>query len=543
MKSAVKILFLGSDNRLAAGLTDRLSRSGWEISSAWSADSDLELGGALAGEPDVVLVDPATCRLDLAGIAAATRAAGNEPLLIAVVSHADGPATAECFRQGAHDVWFTTHLDEAPCALEVALRQRSLRRGRQATDCALQESDRSHRQVFENHPLPMWVCGVGDDTILAVNNTAVLHYGYTREEFLQMRLGDLRTRRARAGESQDASRTAPMRLEIEFPGVDTCYHRRKDGTVFPAELFRNPIVFHNTPATLVVARDITPWENLLEEFRDLEHRHRLLVEQLPGVVYTFSVDQNGPSLQLSPQLEQLLGFAPEEWRACPDLWGRHIHPADRDRATANDEREARPGEVVRNIYRMFTRDGRTVWVLDQSVNVRHLRSGMRLSIGLMFDITEQKYHERRARLFAHVAEAVSDPVLVLPGELDPGTLPVGHANRALHELTGLTEEELCRDGLAAVLAPEESRLKLDHLRRHLQFRHSFTGPLRVRRGDGTSEERFWHISAVRDEHQEITHYVAVLQVPAGEATALAPLPCPPPAAEEPAELTALEATA
>jgi PAS domain S-box-containing protein len=532
VKTSLKIIFLGSGKRVPGEVASHLARSGFDIATAWSVDNELEYQAALAGAVDLIVVNARTCRLEVREIVAAAREAAGEPLVVFVVDRPDGPATAEYFRQGADDVWFAAKLEETPRSLDAALQRRNLRRAERATEAARQESDRSHRQVFENHPLAMWICAVGDDTILAVNNTALLRYGYTREEFLQFNLQSLRTRRAQAGSGGDANRPAPMRLEVEFPGVETCYHRRKDGSVFAAELFRSPIRFNNAPATLVVARDITPWEDLLEEFRDLEHRQKLLVEQLPAVVYTFSVDHNGPSLRLSPQLEKMLGFAPEEWSAEPNLWGQHIHPADRARASANDERERRPGEVVKNTYRMFTRDGRTVWVLDQSLNVRHLRSGLRLSVGLMFDITELKQHESASRLFAHVAESVAEPVLVLGGDVEHGELTPLYANPAFRRLTGLTDGELSAGTLAPVLAAEDARIELENLRRHLQFRHHFSGPLCVRRADGASQVCDWRITAVRDEHNEITHYVAIVQpqtihanVPPAESdTAVSPVP-------------------
>src|SRR5262249_4566232 len=51
---------------------------------------------------------------------------------------------------------------------------------------ALRESDSRHRQLFERTPLPAWVFDVESLSILAVNDAAVMHYSYTRDEFLAM---------------------------------------------------------------------------------------------------------------------------------------------------------------------------------------------------------------------------------------------------------------------------------------------------------------------------------------------------------------------
>jgi signal transduction histidine kinase len=44
---------------------------------------------------------------------------------------------------------------------------------------------------FENNPLPGWVVDTKSHKVLAVNEAAIRHYGYTREEFLALTLGDI----------------------------------------------------------------------------------------------------------------------------------------------------------------------------------------------------------------------------------------------------------------------------------------------------------------------------------------------------------------
>jgi len=57
---------------------------------------------------------------------------------------------------------------------------------------ALEQSEQRYRVLFENNPQPMWVYDPMTLAFLTVNDTAVLSYGYSREEFLQMTLADIR---------------------------------------------------------------------------------------------------------------------------------------------------------------------------------------------------------------------------------------------------------------------------------------------------------------------------------------------------------------
>jgi PAS domain-containing protein len=82
---------------------------------------------------------------------------------------------------------------------------------------------------------------------------------------------------------------------------------------------------------------------------EVESRYRALVEGMPAVTYTW--DPRSPAGTLpppyvSPQVEAILGFSPEEWRADPQLWIRQIHRDDQDRVLAAWGGAApRPGPV------------------------------------------------------------------------------------------------------------------------------------------------------------------------------------------------------
>lgn len=73
-------------------------------------------------------------------------------------------------------------------------------------------------------------------------------------------------------------------------------------------------------------------ESLVEKLRDAEAGYRTLVEQLPAIVYTAEFGSDGAWRYVSPRIEPILGFSPQEWLADPELWFRQLHPDDRDRA-------------------------------------------------------------------------------------------------------------------------------------------------------------------------------------------------------------------
>lgn len=127
-----------------------------------------------------------------------------------------------------------------------------------------------------------------------------------------------------------------------------------------------------------------------EALREAEARDRLLVEQLPAVLYVAEPGAEGEWLYVSPRIESMLGFSPAEWIADPHLWFRQVHPEDRGGVLAEEKASEARGEAFHCEYRMFARDGHIVWVYDAAALVPDAPSGCPLQHGVLFDISERK---------------------------------------------------------------------------------------------------------------------------------------------------------
>ncbi|MBA3259109.1 MAG: response regulator [Gemmatimonadales bacterium] len=112
-----------------------------------------------------------------------------------------------------------------------------------------QEADRRYRILFEANPQPMWVLDVDTLAFLAVNDAAVRHYGYSREEFLGMTIMDIRPPDDMPGLSTGMERS-PHR-----EGVALSQHQRKDGSIVDMELISHALELDGRRARLVLATD------------------------------------------------------------------------------------------------------------------------------------------------------------------------------------------------------------------------------------------------------------------------------------------------
>jgi diguanylate cyclase (GGDEF)-like protein/PAS domain S-box-containing protein len=130
------------------------------------------------------------------------------------------------------------------------------------------------------------------------------------------------------------------------------------------------------------------------------------------VSYIDACDERAQSVYIGPQVEDMLGYTPQEWYADPDLWPRLLHPDDRPRALAENARHNETGEPFRLEYRLLTRDGRVVWVHDEARMARDERGAPLYSYGVMLDITDRMRSEEQVAF-----QAYHDPLTGLPSRL------------------------------------------------------------------------------------------------------------------------------
>jgi diguanylate cyclase (GGDEF)-like protein/PAS domain S-box-containing protein len=125
---------------------------------------------------------------------------------------------------------------------------------------------------------------------------------------------------------------------------------------------------------------------------EAEARYRSLVEQIPAVVYA---DDGDVTTYVSPQIQQILGVGPEEYRQDPGMWLRMVHPDDRAQVEAESEAFLAGDGGDLTDYRMVRPDGRIVWVRDRAFAFRDQDGQVLWEHGLLFDVTELKDAEAR----------------------------------------------------------------------------------------------------------------------------------------------------
>jgi PAS domain S-box-containing protein len=220
----------------------------------------------------------------------------------------------------------------------------------------------------------------------------------------------------------------PLKRGERVVGVIGLAHR-DPGVVFDDELIHllagfaelAAIALDNSRLYRRARREVEERRRVESDLRQAELRYRTLVERLPAVVFIDVLgDADAPSEYISPRLEGLLGYTPEEWIEDPSIWKGGIHPEDRDRVLAAWERHMATLEPMSEEYRFVARDGRELWLHDESVVLRDDRGRPVFSQGFFIDITERKAaeqeRERTLSLLRATLESTTDGILVVDRE-------------------------------------------------------------------------------------------------------------------------------
>jgi diguanylate cyclase (GGDEF)-like protein/PAS domain S-box-containing protein len=146
--------------------------------------------------------------------------------------------------------------------------------------------------LFEGNPLPMWIHDVVSLRFLEVNESAQRQYGYTRQEFLSLTLGDLR-------HPDDEILSAQSTSNIGITDLDkTCAHRTKDGGKIYVKLRANDVQFGDRAGRFVVAEDVTARRHMDAQLFQLAHHdaltglpNRILLQQRIAQGFTKAQEQ------------------------------------------------------------------------------------------------------------------------------------------------------------------------------------------------------------------------------------------------------------
>ncbi len=254
---------------------------------------------------------------------------------------------------------------------------------RKRAEDAVRLSEERYRLLFESNPEPMWVYDLENLKFLEVNNAAIHHYGYTREEFASMTIRDIRP--------QDQVPALLTSVNEDIPGLQdgqSWQHQKKDGTLIDVEITSHSLTFAGVSARLVLATDVTESNRAKTALRESEERYRDLVENAIDIIYTH--DLAGRYTSVNRAVENITGYSREEALRLNLI--DTVAPEYVERAKQMIAEKLAGREITAYEIELIAKDGHRVAV---EVNTRIVyENGIPVGVqGIARDITERKQLE------------------------------------------------------------------------------------------------------------------------------------------------------
>lgn len=160
----------------------------------------------------------------------------------------------------------------------------------------------SYKEFFVLNPHPMWIYDVDSLNFVEVNDAAIQHYDYSREEFLSMTIKDIRPKEEIPKLLESLSQE-----ELNFEQSGIWKHRKNNGTEIYVEIISHSLGKKDDKnLRLVSAFDVTEKINTIQSLKLFS----TAIEQTEDMI--FITDNKGTIQFVNSALEKFTGYTQEE---------------------------------------------------------------------------------------------------------------------------------------------------------------------------------------------------------------------------------------
>lgn len=260
-RAVIRILYIEDDPGLARLMQKILQRRGFVVDVASNGEDGLAM--LRSNGYDLLLLDYNMPFMGGMDVIRMLSAEGNLVPMIMVTGEGNEAVAVEALKLGASDYIVKDadmkYMDLLPSVVDQVLYRQQLVKERRQMQETVRESEERYRLFFESNPVPTLVYELQTLAFLAVNDAAVAHYGYSRDEFLSMTVNDLYPR-----EEIPALLNLLAKLDQGAKQSGVWKHRLKNGSLIEVEIVSHTIMIDGKRAHFILSNDITERKKMEE---------------------------------------------------------------------------------------------------------------------------------------------------------------------------------------------------------------------------------------------------------------------------------------
>ena len=217
--------------------------------------------------------------------------------------------------------------------------------------------------------------------------------------------------------------------------------------------------------------------------RKSEEKYHSLVTNIPDVVWT--TDSKGNTTFVSPNVEKIYGYSPEEiYEAGDRLWFGRVHPDAVEKVKEAYKALFKEGIHFDIEYRVKRKDGQWIWLRDRST-VTYKRDGVLYADGIFSDVTKRKQMEEQLKKseqrFRAIFDNAADGILLA----DMETKKFHSGNKMICQMLRYNQEEIRNLGAMDIHPAEDLPYIIEQFEKQGKVEFTLAKNIPVKRKNGS----------------------------------------------------------
>jgi diguanylate cyclase (GGDEF)-like protein/PAS domain S-box-containing protein len=241
----------------------------------------------------------------------------------------------------------------------------------------------------------------------------------------------------------------------------------------------------------------------LADLQVREEAYRILTEQSPAIIYQANIDNDGHTIFISPQVNEL-GYSPDEWINRPGLWKSLIHPDDVQRVMTEMDDAIRHKFAFSSEYRLRNKKGEWRYFHDKAIIFNDANGHPLYQQGMLIDITDSKLTEIELKIAAIAFESNDGMFITDANKV------ILRVNSAFIKITGYSLEEAVGNTHELFSSDHQDKHLDDLMWDSIDHTGAWEGEVWGKRKGGEVYPARLIMSTVKNAEGVVTNYVAAL---------------------------------